>query len=198
MITITYDYFENCIQLQIITITDYGYPRSAMLFRNQHGSVDVTFDYIQPNDTDTRGSQSLRQLQASEQLKTSTSSLFTPLLSVTGIDCLPLLPMSRLSRNLGKASQVSLPSSWDPNRLSHLYIVLTRDLGHFTCLLGIAVFTQGKLQSEKFTTLTVEEKEVEIPMFSMTKKQSFDVSAEKISREKAVKIPCFLSALLNK
>ena len=37
-------------------------------------------------------------------LKTSTSSLFTPVLSVTGIDCLPLLLMSRLSRNLGKAS----------------------------------------------------------------------------------------------
>ena len=28
MITITYDYFENCIELQIITITDYDYPRS--------------------------------------------------------------------------------------------------------------------------------------------------------------------------
>ena len=28
MITIIYDYFENCIQLQIITITDYNYPRS--------------------------------------------------------------------------------------------------------------------------------------------------------------------------
>ena len=31
MITITYDYFENCILLQIITITDYDYPRSACL-----------------------------------------------------------------------------------------------------------------------------------------------------------------------
>ena len=29
MITITFDYFENCILLQIITITDYDYPRSA-------------------------------------------------------------------------------------------------------------------------------------------------------------------------
>ena len=28
MITITFDYFENCIQLQMITITDYDYPRS--------------------------------------------------------------------------------------------------------------------------------------------------------------------------
>ena len=29
MITITFDYFENCIYLQIITITDYDYPRSV-------------------------------------------------------------------------------------------------------------------------------------------------------------------------
>ena len=29
MITITFDYFENCILLQIITITDYDYPRSV-------------------------------------------------------------------------------------------------------------------------------------------------------------------------
>ena len=29
MITIAYDYFENCIELQINTITDYNYPRSA-------------------------------------------------------------------------------------------------------------------------------------------------------------------------
>ena len=31
MITITFDYFENCISLQIITITDYDYPSSADL-----------------------------------------------------------------------------------------------------------------------------------------------------------------------
>ena len=41
-----------------------------------------------------------------KQLKTSTSSLFTRVLSVTGIDCLPLLPMSSLCRNLGTASLV--------------------------------------------------------------------------------------------
>ena len=29
MIINTYDYFENCIELQIITITDYDYPRSG-------------------------------------------------------------------------------------------------------------------------------------------------------------------------
>ena len=29
MITITFDYFENCILLLIITITDYDYPRSG-------------------------------------------------------------------------------------------------------------------------------------------------------------------------
>ena len=33
MITITFDYFENCIQLQIITITDYDYPRSACQYK---------------------------------------------------------------------------------------------------------------------------------------------------------------------
>ena len=29
MITIMYDYFEKCIRLQIITSTDYAYPRSV-------------------------------------------------------------------------------------------------------------------------------------------------------------------------
>ena len=52
------------------------------------------------------------------QQKTSTSSHFTLILSVNGIDYLTLLPMSRLSRNLGKASQVCLPSSCHPTRLT--------------------------------------------------------------------------------
>ena len=38
-----------------------------MLFRIQHGLVDVTIDYIQPNDTRTRGSQRLRQLQTTQE-----------------------------------------------------------------------------------------------------------------------------------
>ena len=76
-------------------------------------------------------------------LKTSTSSLFTHVLSVTGIDCLSLLPVSGLSRNLGKASQVCLPSSCDPTRFRHLYIVLTGDLEHFTCFIGHRSFYTG-------------------------------------------------------
>ena len=36
--------------------------RLSMLFRFQHGLVDVTTDYIQLNDTRTRGSQRLCQL----------------------------------------------------------------------------------------------------------------------------------------
>ena len=39
-----------------------------MLFRIQHGLVDITTDYIQPNDTRTRGSQRLRQLQATKDV----------------------------------------------------------------------------------------------------------------------------------
>ena len=69
-----------------------------------------------------------------------TSTLFTPILSVTGINCLPLFPMSRLSRNLGKTSQVCLPNFCDPTRLSHLYIVLTGDLGYFTCFYRASQF----------------------------------------------------------
>ena len=38
--------------------------RLSMLLRIQHGLVDVTTDYIQPNDTRTRGSQRLLQLQS--------------------------------------------------------------------------------------------------------------------------------------
>ena len=114
--------------------------RLSMLFRIQHGLVDVTTDYIQPNDTRTRGFQRLRQLQATKDIYKYS---FYPVLSVTGIDCLPLLLTSRLSRNLGKASQVCLPSSCDPTRLSHLYIVLNGDLGHFTCFIGHHSFYTG-------------------------------------------------------
>ena len=42
--------------------------RLSMLFRIQHGLIDVTTDYIQPNDTRTRGSQRLRQLQATKDV----------------------------------------------------------------------------------------------------------------------------------
>ena len=42
--------------------------RLSMLFRIQHGLVDVPTDYIQPNDTRTRGSQRLRQLQATKDV----------------------------------------------------------------------------------------------------------------------------------
>ena len=42
--------------------------RLSMLFRIQNGSVNVTTDYIQPNDTRTRGSQHLHQLQATKDI----------------------------------------------------------------------------------------------------------------------------------
>ena len=42
--------------------------RLSMLFRIQHGLVDVTTDYIQPNETLKRGSQSLCQLQATQDI----------------------------------------------------------------------------------------------------------------------------------
>ena len=42
--------------------------RLSMLFRIQHGLVDVTTNYIQPNDTRMRGSQCLRQLQATKDV----------------------------------------------------------------------------------------------------------------------------------
>ena len=38
-----------------------------------------------------------------------------------------------------------------------MYIGLTRDLGHFICFITDCSFTPGNLQSEKITTLTVEE-----------------------------------------
>ena len=40
----------------------------SMLFQIQHGLVDVTSDYIQPNETRIRGSQCLRQLQATKDV----------------------------------------------------------------------------------------------------------------------------------
>ena len=105
--------------------------RLSMLFRIQHGLVDVTtFNPTTPVREVPNACGSYKQL------KTSTSSHFTLILSVTGNDCIPLLPMSRLSRNLGKAYQVCLPSSCNPTRLSHLNKALTRNPGHFTCFIG--------------------------------------------------------------
>ena len=125
--------------------------RLSMLFRIQHGLVEVTiFNPTTPVREVPNACGSYKQL------KTSTSSHFTLILSVTGNDCIPLLPMSRLSRNLGKVYQVCLPSSCDPSRLSHLNKALTRDLGHFTCFIGHHSYT-GYLHSEKITTLEEEE-----------------------------------------
>ena len=42
--------------------------RLSMLFRVQHSLVDVTTDFIQLNDTRTRGSQRLRQLNATKDV----------------------------------------------------------------------------------------------------------------------------------
>ena len=38
-----------------------------MLFKIQHGIIDISPDFIQPNDHRTRGSQRLRQLQATNE-----------------------------------------------------------------------------------------------------------------------------------
>ena len=45
MITITYDYFENCIYIQIITITDYTYPSSDGYIPNMLWSDDFSWSY---------------------------------------------------------------------------------------------------------------------------------------------------------
>ena len=41
--------------------------RIIMLFKIQHGIIDISPDFIQPNDHRTRGSQRLRQLQATNE-----------------------------------------------------------------------------------------------------------------------------------
>ena len=102
--------------LQHIRYTD----RLTMLFQTRPCLVDVTTDYIQPN-----------ACVSYKQLKTSASSNFTLVLSVTGIDYLPLLQMSRLSRNFGKASQVCPLSSCDPSRLAPPVHSFNRESGAF-------------------------------------------------------------------
>ena len=77
-----------------------------MLFWIQHGSADVTTDYIKPNVTCTRGSQLLRQLQATKDVDKFSSNphtisnwnlLITTVTDVytlqefrEGLSCLPL------------------------------------------------------------------------------------------------------------
>ena len=84
------------------------------------------------------------------QQKMSTSIHSTQVPSVTGINYLPVLPMSRLSGNSGKAFQTCLPSSCDPIKRP----VLTGSL-----FIRHRSFTKGNLHSEKITILTEEEEE---------------------------------------
>ena len=79
-------------------------------------SLLTTFNPVTP--VQEVNSQCLRQLQATKDVYKftfyhCTISDWNPLPTR-----LPLLPMSRLSRNLGKASQVCLPSSCDATRLT--------------------------------------------------------------------------------
>ena len=80
-----------------------------MLFRVQYGLVDMNTDVIQR----TRGSQNLRQLQASKDVY---KYPFYPRTAVTGTDSLPLLLTSGPSRDSGKASPACLPHSYSPTR----------------------------------------------------------------------------------
>ena len=89
------------------------FDRLSMLLRIQNGLLDLNTDVIQPKDSHTRGSQRLSQLQAS---KSTTNIHSTLVLSVTGIDSLPLLPTSRPSGDSGKASPACLPQSYNPTR----------------------------------------------------------------------------------
>ena len=88
-------------------------------------------------------------------------SIFCTLVpSVTGINYLPLLPMSRLSRNSGKNFQACLSSSCDPIERPNNHVhSLNRGSGTFYLFIRHNSFTQGNLQSEKITTLTVEEED---------------------------------------
>ena len=113
--------------------------RLPMLFHVQHGLVDVNTDYIQLNDTRSRGSQRLRQLNANtdvykyafyprticdwNQLPTTVTEVQTLQEFREGLSCLP----SRLLRPYLATQQ-------------HVHSFnLARDLGHFFCLSGIAV-----------------------------------------------------------
>ena len=122
-----------------------------MLFRIQNGLVDV---YIQPNDTRMRGSQRLRQLQATKdvykysfyprtindwnRLPTSVTDVQT-----AGIQGRPLEPVF----------PILVRPYWNN---TNMYIDLTGDVGYFICFIGRRSFMQGNRQSEKISALTVE------------------------------------------
>ena len=96
--------------------------------------------YIQLNDTGKRVSQRLRQLQASNDVYKYS---FYPR-TISDWNRLPTTVTDvQTLQEFREGSQVCLPSFCDPTRLSHLYIVLTGDLGYFTCFIGHRSFYTG-------------------------------------------------------
>ena len=142
-----------------------------MLFHIHKGFVNVTTDYIQPNDTLTRGSQRLCQLQATKvvykySFYPCTISDWNRLpTSVTNVQTLQEF-------REGLSSQSSLlmrPYSKSIN----MYIVLTRDVGNFICFIGHRSFMHGNRQSKKISTLTMEEEELFSACFKQNVRQIF-------------------------
>ena len=115
--------------------------RLSVLFHIQHGLVDMNTDVIQPNDSRTRGSQRLRQLQASKEVYKYS---FYP--RIQWLELSPYLYIQTLQGfREGIASLLSsLLHSYQTT--SDLYIVLTGDAGYFICFIGHHSFTQGNLR----------------------------------------------------
>ena len=87
--------------------------RLSMLFRIQNGLINVTTDYIQPNDTRTRGSQRLHQLQATKDIY---KYFFYPR-TISDWNRLPTSVTDvQTLQEFRKGSQASLPYSCDPTR----------------------------------------------------------------------------------
>ena len=126
-----------------------------MLFRIQHGRVDINIEIIQRNDSRTRGSQRPRQLQASKdvysfylrtisdwnRLSTSVTDIQTLQGFRESIVSLPSLLLSSYHLNVPVHS-----SNWSKFGREAFYLFYQ------------ASQLQGNRQSAKVTTLTMEDR----------------------------------------
>ena len=116
-----------------------------MLFKIQHGIIDIIPDFIQTNDHRTRGSQRLRQLQATNEAYRSS---FYPR-TISDWNRLPT-HVTDLQTIQGSSCQ---PVSTTPDaQLIPLLHVLSFILGTWVILsdfIGHHSFIQGNLQSEE-------------------------------------------------
>ena len=127
-----------------------------MLFKIQHGIVDISAEFVQLGDSPTRGSQRIRQLEANKDIDIYS---FYPR-TISDWNHLPIsVTNSQSIQGLGEALAY-LPHSIFTRYTEAVHSFNLGCWGISPVLSCVAVFTQGKLQSpNKIYTHTMEKEE---------------------------------------